>query len=197
MILGGDFNCLMDKKDRMTVATVRLDSSSEMLNNLINDFELNDTLRNKNPNTPGYTWSNGTICSRIDFLLTTKNILVSDAAVTPVFFSDHSKIDCTITCHVKAHQGICRNHRDEFTTFYYLFYYLHNIFYYQHDIKQQGGGYAKHHLLLTMRYKCDTAAIPVALVMLLLLAPQNNNKESRGLHSRRTRRKIVQRGTKN
>ena len=84
----------------------------------------NDTLRNKNPNTPGYTWSNGTICSRIDFLLTTKNILVSDAAVTPVFFSDHSKIDCTITCHVKAHQGICRNHRDEFTTFYYL----HNIF---------------------------------------------------------------------
>ena len=179
MILGGDFNCLMDKKDRMTVATVRLDSSSEMLNNLINDFELNDTLRNKNPNTPGYTWSNGTICSRIDFLLTTKNILVSDAAVTPVFFSDHSKIDCTITCHVKAHQGICRNHRDEFTT-----YTTSTIFfYYQHDIKQRGGGYAKHHLLLTIRYKCDTAAIPIVLV-LLLLAPQNNDIERRGLHSR-------------
>ena len=103
VILGGDFNCLMDKKDRMTVATVRLDSSSEMLNNLIKDFKLNDTFRYKNPNTPGYTWSNGTICSRIDFLLTTKNILVSDAAVTPVFFSDHSKIDCTIRCNVKAH----------------------------------------------------------------------------------------------
>jgi hypothetical protein len=60
------------------------------------------------------------------------------------------------------------------------------FFYYQHDIKQRGGGYAKHHLLLTIRYKCDTAAIPVALV-LLLLAPQNNNIESRGLHSRGTR----------
>jgi hypothetical protein len=96
----------------------------------------------------------------------------------------------------RRYQGICRNHRDEFTTFYYLFYYLHNIFYYQHDIKQRGGGYAKHHLLLTIRYKCDTAAIPVALV-LLLLAPQNNDIESRGLHSRGTRRKIVQRGTKN
>uniref|UniRef100_A0A8C5C1P2 Endonuclease/exonuclease/phosphatase domain-containing protein n=1 Tax=Gadus morhua TaxID=8049 RepID=A0A8C5C1P2_GADMO len=58
VILGGDFNCLMDKKDRMTVATVRLDSSSEMLNNLIKDFKLNDTFRYKNPNTPGYTWSN-------------------------------------------------------------------------------------------------------------------------------------------
>ena len=102
MILGGDFNCLTDKKDRMTTSTVRLDSSSEMLNNLIKDFKLNDTFRNKNPNTPGYTWSNGTICSRIDFLFTTKNILVSDAAVTPVFFSDHSKIDCTIRCNVKA-----------------------------------------------------------------------------------------------
>ena len=67
-----------------------------------------------------------------------------------------------------------------FTTF---FYYLHNIFYYQHDIKQRGGGYAKHHLLLTIRYKCDAAVIPVALV-LLLLAPQNNDIERRGLHSR-------------
>ena len=69
------------------------------------------------------------------------------------------------------------------------------FFYYQHDIKQRGGGYAKHHLLLTIRYKCDTAAIPVALV--LLLAPQNNDIESRGLHSRGMRRKIVHRGTKN
>ena len=94
------------------------------------------------------------------------------------------------------YQGICSNHRDDFTTFYYLFYYHHNIFYYQHDIKRQGGGFAKHHLLLTIRYKCDTAPIPVALV-LLLLAVQNNDIESRGLHSRGTQRKIVQRGTKN
>ena len=44
VILGGDFNCLLDKNDRLTTAGVKLDSSSEVLQNLIKDFRLVETL---------------------------------------------------------------------------------------------------------------------------------------------------------
>uniref|UniRef100_A0A671WNH1 Endonuclease/exonuclease/phosphatase domain-containing protein n=1 Tax=Sparus aurata TaxID=8175 RepID=A0A671WNH1_SPAAU len=70
VILGGDFNCLVNKKDKQTTSTVRLDSSSEILQNIIKDFRLRDAYRSKNPILPGYTWSNGRTHSRIDFLLT-------------------------------------------------------------------------------------------------------------------------------
>lgn len=79
VILGGDFNCQVDKKDKMTTTTVTLDSSSEALKNLMQDFRLTDTFRFMNPSLPGYTWSNGT----------SKGLLVSNASVKPVLISDH------------------------------------------------------------------------------------------------------------
>lgn len=96
VILGGDFNCLLDKKDKLTTSSVKLDSSSETLKNIINDLRLVDTYRSKHPKSPGYTWSNGRTHSRIDFLLTSKGLQPTDAAVTPVFFSDHAKIECSL-----------------------------------------------------------------------------------------------------
>uniref|UniRef100_A0A671WJM7 Endonuclease/exonuclease/phosphatase domain-containing protein n=1 Tax=Sparus aurata TaxID=8175 RepID=A0A671WJM7_SPAAU len=97
VILGGDFNCLVNKKDKQTTSTVRLDSSSEILQNIIKDFRLRDAYRSKNPILPGYTWSNGRTHSRIDFLLTSMGLQVVDAGTTPVFFSDHHKIECSVT----------------------------------------------------------------------------------------------------
>ncbi|KAL7399947.1 hypothetical protein ABVT39_004085 [Epinephelus coioides] len=96
VVLGRDFNCLINIKDRMTSSKVRLDSSSEALKNLIQDFRLKDSFRETNPNTPGYTWSNGSTHSRIDFLFLSKGLQVTNASVKPVFFSDHSKVECTI-----------------------------------------------------------------------------------------------------
>ena len=105
VILGGDFNCLVDAKDRLTTSTVRLDSSTESLKNIIKDFKLSDTYRALNPRQPGYTWSNGRTHSRIDFLLTSKGLQVQRASVTPVCFSDHSKIDCTLVLNDKTERG--------------------------------------------------------------------------------------------
>lgn len=50
----------------------------------------------KNPILSGYTWSNGITHSRIDFLLTSMGLQVVDTATTPVFFSDHHTIECSV-----------------------------------------------------------------------------------------------------
>lgn len=75
VVLGGDFNCLIDTNDRLTTSIVKLDSSSETIKNIIKDFRLTDTFRTKNPTRPGYTWTNGRTHSRIDFIFTTRGLL--------------------------------------------------------------------------------------------------------------------------
>ena len=96
VIVGGDFNCLVETKDRSSKTTVKLDSSSIALNNIIQDFRLIDTYRSKNPNSPGFTWSNGSTHSRIDFIFVSNGLQVSQATVKPVFFSDHLLINCSL-----------------------------------------------------------------------------------------------------
>ena len=105
VVLGGDFNCLLAIKDRLTTSTVRLDSSSESLKNILKDFKMTDTFRAINPRQPGYTWSNGRTHSRIDFLLASQGLQVTRASVTPVFFSDHHKIECTLVLNGKTEKG--------------------------------------------------------------------------------------------
>ena len=105
VILGGDFNCLVDAKDRLSTGAVRLDSSTLTLKNILKDFRLKDTFRAMNPRRPGYTWTNGRTHSRIDFLLTTRGLSVHSASVTPVCFSDHSKIDCTVALKGETGKG--------------------------------------------------------------------------------------------
>ncbi len=105
VVLGGDFNCLLNKKDKLSNATVKLDSSSEVLKNLTQDFKLIDTFRSINPSLPGFTWSDGKTHSRIDFLFASKGLLVHDATVTPAFFSDHLKIDCALVFKDKVTKG--------------------------------------------------------------------------------------------
>lgn len=96
VVIGGDFNCIVNRGDRSStsVTTVRLDASSHMLANLIKDCNLTDAFMCKNPPTPGYTWTNGRNFSRIDFLLTTPGLKPLTCSVTPVPFSDHSKLTC-------------------------------------------------------------------------------------------------------
>ena len=105
VVLGGDFNCLIDIKDRLSTSTVRLDSSSEALKNIVKDFRMTDTYRVINPRQPGFTWSNGRTHSRIDFILTSKGLQVTKASATPAFFSDHQKIECTLVLKGETKKG--------------------------------------------------------------------------------------------
>lgn len=121
VIIGGDFNCIIDKKDRLStsVTNVRLDSSSYALSDLIKDYNLTDTFTCKNSPTPGFTWTNGRTFSRIDFLLTSSGVIPLNCLVTPVPFSDHSKLTCSINIpgtfrpcpsHWKLNTSLLENH---------------------------------------------------------------------------------------
>ncbi len=70
VVIGGDFNCIVNRMDRLSSSStgVKLDSSSYTLSNMIKDFNLTDVFKSKNPLSPGFTWSNGSTSSRIDFL---------------------------------------------------------------------------------------------------------------------------------
>lgn len=96
VIIGGDFNCIVDIADRRSTSSVKLDASSHMLQSIIKDCKLVDAYRLKNPSTPGYTWSNGRSFSRIDFLFTTPGVTTLGCTIEPVPFSDHHKLDCSL-----------------------------------------------------------------------------------------------------
>lgn len=99
VVTGGDFNCIVNKKDRSSSSTtdVKLDSSSYALTNMIKDQNLIDVFKTMNPPTPGFTWSNGRTSSRIDFLLISLGVTPLDCSISPVLFSDHSKLTALST----------------------------------------------------------------------------------------------------
>ena len=96
VIVGGDFNCILDVADRRSTSSVKLDASSHLLLNIIKDCKLVDAYRLRNPSTPGYTWTNGRTFSRIDFLFTTPGVIPLDCTTEAVPFSDHHKVDCSL-----------------------------------------------------------------------------------------------------
>lgn len=96
VIIGGDFNCIVDIADKRSTSTVKLDSSSHTLLNIIKDGKLVDAYRRTNPSTPGYTWTNGRTFSRIDFLFTTSGVTPLTCTIEPVPFSDHHKLNCSL-----------------------------------------------------------------------------------------------------
>lgn len=71
VIMGGDFNCIIAKEDRKSITTIKLDSSSVDLMDIIKDFKLTDVFRSQNPNNAGFTWPNGFSFSCIDFVFFT------------------------------------------------------------------------------------------------------------------------------
>ncbi len=105
VIMGGDFNCIIAKEDRKSIATIKLDSSSIDLMNIIKDFKLIDIFRVQNPNIPGFTWSNGSSFSRIDFVFSSPTIEVVESSLKPVFFSDHVKVDCVVKLNGSSMRG--------------------------------------------------------------------------------------------
>ena len=111
VVLGGDFNCALNDLDK------RGGRSLEYKKNVIKEFntllfthDLIDTWREKNPNLPGFTWSNPSmkIQCRLDYLFLSKNFdqAISDVKIAPNIFSDHSALNVHISTEdEQAHRG--------------------------------------------------------------------------------------------
>ncbi len=106
IIMGGDFNCIIAQEDRKSITTIKLDSSSIDLMNIIKDYKLKYIFRVQNPNIPGFTWSNGSSFSRIDFVFSSPTTEVVESSLRPVFFSDHFKVDCLVKINGNSTKGL-------------------------------------------------------------------------------------------
>ena len=97
VVLGGDFNCALNDLDKCGGRSFEHKRTviNEM-NTLLTTHDLVDMWRQKNPNLPGYTWSNPSmkIQCRLDYFFLSKSFqhLTSDVKIVSSIFSDHSAL---------------------------------------------------------------------------------------------------------
>lgn len=99
LVLAGDFNCILSRKDRKGAGEdFKIDKTSVLLQGLCRDFKLQDVFGTMRPREEGFTWfsGDGTRASRIDYFLT-RDCRPTDAILTPVFFSDHLMLSCSLS----------------------------------------------------------------------------------------------------
>ena len=99
LVLGGDFNCILNRSDRRGAGDdFKVDKTSVLLQGLCRDFKLKDCFKTLHPREEGFTWfsSDGSRASRIDYIFT-RDCPPTDARLTPVFFSDHAMLSCTLS----------------------------------------------------------------------------------------------------
>lgn len=99
LIVGGDFNCVLSKKDRKRAGDdFKVDKTSVLLQGICTDFKLKDCFKTMHPREEGFTWfsGDGTRASRIDYVFT-RDCPTTYARLTPVFFSDHLMLSCTLS----------------------------------------------------------------------------------------------------
>lgn len=75
-----------------------MDKSSILLQSMVRDFSLVDCFKKVHPGKEGFTWhsGDGARASRIDYLFT-RHCTPSDATLTPLFFTDHTMLSCTLS----------------------------------------------------------------------------------------------------
>lgn len=99
LVVGGDINCVLSRKDRRGVGEdFKVDKTSVLLQGICKDFKLQDCFKTMHPEEEGFTWfsGDGAKASRIDYIFT-RDCPPTDARLTPVFFSDHVMLSCTLT----------------------------------------------------------------------------------------------------
>jgi len=103
LFLGGDFNCVESDMDRNHVEPHLL--SRKRLIQLIKTNDLCDVWRSLNGNVKQYTWAhardNRLSLARLDRFYVFKHYLSTfkNCFISPVGFSDHSIVICTVTLH--------------------------------------------------------------------------------------------------
>ena len=95
LILGGDFNCVTDVDLDRSRMVSKTDSSVNKLKNILNNFQLKDIWRHKNPDKKEFTfYSNVGTGSRLDKFYLTKDLTpnVIESKIHNLAHSDHDKV---------------------------------------------------------------------------------------------------------
>ena len=72
LIVCGDLNCCLGINDRSTSSHTN-DKSRSVLSNIIQELNLKDYWDNREKSTSNFTWSDGKVQSRLDYILVSKN----------------------------------------------------------------------------------------------------------------------------
>ncbi|XP_036005897.1 uncharacterized protein LOC118566734 [Fundulus heteroclitus] len=99
LIIGGDFNCVLTRKDRKRIGQIyKVDKTSLLLQRIVRDFKLVDCFKTMHPREEGFTWvsDDSSKASRIDYFFI-RDCTLTDARLSPVFFSDHLLLSCTLS----------------------------------------------------------------------------------------------------
>ena len=107
LIMGGDFNTIMNKKlDKKGGLPAEMESSKCLKEYVCNTFDLIDIWRHRNPNKTFFTHkqSNPLILTRIDFWLISKSIVkdVCASDILPAIKSDHRAITLSVSTKVNG-----------------------------------------------------------------------------------------------
>jgi len=99
VILGGDFNCVLNVNlDKKGGRPVTHTNSVGKIKHIMEEFSLVDIWRLKNPSTLRYTWRSKEVHCRLDFFLISINLAsqIKDCDISPGFRTDHSAISINI-----------------------------------------------------------------------------------------------------
>ena len=95
--MGGDFNIVLDKKDKKGGLDIR-QASSKILSKILREHGLVDIWRLKHPNLQRFTWikHNPEIMCRLDFFLVSNNLVNSckKAKIMESIKTDHKLRMC-------------------------------------------------------------------------------------------------------
>lgn len=97
VFLGGDFNCVLRANDRAG-RDGGADASSRVLSAVLRDSDLSDVALGRSWPTKRYTRWQGTSHAHLDRIYVSGDGVtrVSDYTVTPISFSDHGLVTCTV-----------------------------------------------------------------------------------------------------
>jgi len=132
LVVARDFNCVLTKKDRKRVGDdFKVDKTSVLLKKLVKDFKLVDCFKTMHQREEGFTWfsGDGARASRIDYIFT-RDCPPTDATLTPLFFTDHMMLSCTLSlptgvtvggglwklnCSLLEDEEVVREYREQFS----------------------------------------------------------------------------------
>ena len=94
VVIGGDFNCPIEEDGRSSSMYAKLDTTSRLLKEMIAEASLKDAVGSIGKGSVNYSWCrpDGSVRSRIDFVLTSKTVRHRGFSMVPCFFSDHRAI---------------------------------------------------------------------------------------------------------
>ena len=94
VVIGGDFNCPIEEDGRSSSIYAKLDVTSKLLMEMISEASLRDAVGSIGQGTVNYSWCrpDGSVRSRIDFVLTSRAVKHREFFMIPCFFSDHRAI---------------------------------------------------------------------------------------------------------